>query len=72
MKYLGMDVHAKSTTWCLLDASGEVAREGSVATTAATLAALVQELAREEPILAGQEVGTMSYLVHDTLSAIGT
>jgi transposase len=67
-----MDVHAKSTTWCLLDASGEVVREGSVATTTTTLAALVQELAREEPILAGQEVGTMSYLFHDALSAIGT
>lgn len=26
---LGMGVHAKSTTWCLLDASGEVAQEGS-------------------------------------------
>jgi transposase len=72
VKYLGMDVHAKSTVWSLLDASGEVEREGSIGTTAPALAALVQELAREEPILAGQEVGTMSYLVHDALSAIGT
>jgi transposase len=67
-----MDVHSKSTVWCLLDRSGEVEREGSVETTAAALAALVQELAGEEAVLAGQEVGTMSYLVHDTLTAAGT
>ena len=24
MRYLGMDVHAKSTVWCLVDAQGEV------------------------------------------------
>ncbi len=67
-----MDVHSKSTTWCLLDAGGEVVREGTVETTAAALTALVKELAGEEAILAGQEVGTMSYLVHDALVAAGT
>lgn len=49
MRYLGLDVHAKSTTWCLVDASGQVVREGTVETTTAALTALVQELAREEP-----------------------
>jgi transposase len=72
VKYVGMDVHSRSTVWCLLDASGALEREGSVETTGAALVALVKELSGEGVILAGQEVGTMSYLVHDTLSAAGT
>jgi hypothetical protein len=28
MRYLGMDVHVKSTVWCLLDAAGEVVEKG--------------------------------------------
>lgn len=71
MRYLGMDVHAKSTVWCLLDAQGERVREGKVATDAAVLAALVRELATTGEVLAGQEVGTMTYLVHDALTAAG-
>jgi hypothetical protein len=39
-----MDVHAKSTVWCLLDAQGQVVREGRVATSAPALGALVREL----------------------------
>ena len=69
MRYLGMDVHAK---WCLVDAQGEVVCEGHIPTTAAALAALVRELAQEEPVLAGQEVGTLTYLVHDAVTAAGT
>lgn len=72
MRYLGMDVHAKSTVWCLVEEGGEVIREGRVGTTAAALTALVQELGREGPLLAGQEVGTLTALVHDTLTAAGT
>jgi transposase len=72
VKYLGMDVHSKSTVWCLLDAGGEVIRKGAVETTEPGLAALVKELASEEEIVAGQEVGTMSYFVHDVLTAAGT
>lgn len=67
-----MDVHSKSTVWCLVDAGGEVVKEGTVETTEAALRALVQELASEEEVVAGQEVGTMSYFVHDVLSAAGT
>ena len=72
MRYLGMDVHAKSTVWCLVDADGEVLREGKAPTTAAALTSLVEELGREEELLAGQEVGTLTYLVHDALTAAGT
>ena len=72
MRYLGMDVHAKSTVWCLLDAQGEVVSEGHTPTTAALLAALVRELAQEDTVLAGQEVGTLTYLVHDAVTAAGT
>src|SRR5438132_6008599 len=72
VRYLGMDVHAKSTVWCLLDAQGEVVSEGHTPTTAALLAALVRELAQEDTVLAGQEVGTLTYLVHDAVTAAGT
>src|SRR2546422_2409752 len=67
-----MDVHAKSTVWCLLDAQGEVVSEGHTPTTAAALAARVRELGQEGEVLAGQEVGTLTYLVHDAVTAAGT
>jgi hypothetical protein len=60
MRYLGMDVHSRSTAWCLLDARGETVREGKVETSAAHLAALARELSLEEEVLAGQEVGSMA------------
>jgi transposase len=71
MRYLGMDVHAKSTVWCLLDAQGEVVSQGRVATSGPALGGLVRELAAPEEVVAGQEVGTMTYLVHDTVTAAG-
>lgn len=72
MRYLGMDVHTTSTVWCVVDEQGVVRREGTVPTTAAALTALVHELGREGDLLAGQEVGTLTYLVHDALTAAGT
>jgi transposase len=71
VRYLGMDVHAKSTVWCLLDAQGEVVSQGRVETSATALGALVRELSSTEEVVAGQEVGTMTYLVHDTVTAAG-
>jgi transposase len=67
-----MDVHAKSTVWCLVDQQGAVLREGKAATNAAALTALVQELGKDGDVLAGQAVGTLTYLVHDALTAAGT
>jgi transposase len=67
-----MDVHAKSTVWCLVDERGEVVRESRIPTTAPALAALVRELAQEGEVLAGQEVGTLTYLVHDAVTTAGT
>jgi len=71
VRYCGMDVHATSTVWCVLDERGEVAREGRVATAAATLEALMRELGTQDEVLVGQEVGTMTYLVHDAVTAAG-
>src|SRR5438067_9518821 len=67
-----MDVPAKSTVWCLLDAQGEVVSEGRTPTTAPALAALVRELGPAGEVLAGQEVGTLTYLVYDAVTAAGT
>ena len=72
MQYLGMDVHATATVWCLVDAQGEVLREGQVRTTPAALTALVQALSQAGEVLAGQEVGTLTSLVHDAVTAAGT
>jgi len=50
-----------------------VVREGRVETSAPALRALVRELSPpEEVLVAGQEVGTMTYLVHDTVTAAGS
>ena len=70
MRYLGMDVHVKSTVWCLLDAGGEVVEKGKGSTTAAELTSLVQRLAKDEPLVAAQECGKLSHFVHDVLSPL--
>ena len=70
MRYLGMDVHVKSTVWCLLDAGGEVVEKGKTPTTAAELTGLVQRLAKDEPLVAAQECGKLSHFVHDVLSPL--
>ncbi|MGH8896653.1 MAG: IS110 family transposase [Egibacteraceae bacterium] len=72
MRYLGMDVHAASTVWCLVDAHGEVVNEGRASTTVAGLTTLLRELGPADELLAGQEVGTLTYLVHDAVTATGT
>src|SRR5262249_37559796 len=64
-------VHAASTVWCLLEAQGDVVGEGRTATTAAALTALMRELGPADELLAGQEVGTLTYLVHGAVTAAG-
>ena len=71
MRYLGLDVHCGATVWCLLDDTGEVVERGKVATTAPALTALVKRLSDGHELLVGQEVGAMSYFVHDTMTAAG-
>jgi len=71
MKYLGIDVHVTTSVWCLVDASGAVLERGKTATTTPELTALVQRLGEDDELLAGQEVGKLSYFVHDTLTAAG-
>ena len=71
MRYLGLDVHEKTTTWCLLDDKGAVVKRGRVDTTALALGELVSGLTQAQPLLAGQEVGAMSTFVHDVISTTG-
>lgn len=71
MRYCGMDVHATSTVWCVLDEQGEVVSGGRIATTTAALEGLVQELRAAGELLVGQEVGTMTYLARDAVTAAG-
>lgn len=50
--------------WCLLNAQGELVEQGSTETTIPGLQALVARLGKDD-LLAGLEVGAMTYLVHD-------
>src|SRR3989442_9043157 len=71
VRYLGMDVHATCAVWWLLEGTGAVVGGGCVATTTAGLAALLREVGGGADLVAGHEVGTMAYFVHDTLTAAG-
>jgi hypothetical protein len=44
VKYLRIDVHVKTSVWCLLDEAGQIAGQGKVATTAPALTALLKPL----------------------------
>lgn len=71
MRYIGLDVHVTATVWCLLDEAGEVVGRGKTPTTAPALTALVRRVGDNHELLIGQEVGTMSYFVHDVVTAAG-
>lgn len=68
MRYLGLDVLSKSTVWSLHDSQGEI-EHGKIETTGPELQKLVKRLSEADELLVGQEVGTMSHFVHDTLNA---
>lgn len=71
MRYLGLDVHAKATVFELVDGAGAVLDVGRIPTTASGLAVLVRRLSRVDDVVAGQEVGGMTYYVHDGLTGLG-
>ena len=71
MRYLGLDVHAKATVFCLLGADGNEVEHGKVETTGPGLKALVERVGPADELLVGQEVGSMSYFVHDAVTAVG-
>ena len=70
-KYLGIDVHTNSSTWCLIGENGEVLDEGKVPTTVPDLQELVKELTKDGELVVGQEVGGMAYFVRDAMTAPG-
>lgn len=71
MRHLGLDVHSGATVWCLLDDAGKVVARGKVPTTATGLTKLVEQLRESDELVAAQEVGSMSYFVHDVLTDAG-
>ena len=71
MRYLGIDVHSSASVWCLLDQHGETVSRGRAQTTYPSLAMLARQLSAEEGLLAGHEVGTQVYLVHDAFTDAG-
>jgi transposase len=71
VRYLGIDVHSSASVWCLLDERGEQAARGRIETSYGRLKALATELSTSEPLIAGHEVGTQVYLVHDAFTDAG-
>jgi transposase len=58
-----------SHVWCLLDETGEIVERGKVATSAPDLTALLKRLTETGVVVAGHEVGKMSYVIHDVCAA---
>lgn len=71
VKYVGIDVHSKSSVWCALDEEGKKLATGKAETTFPALGVLARELGRDDSVVFGQEVGTRTYLVHDAITAAG-
>jgi len=71
VQYLGIDVHSAASVWCLLDDCGQQVATGRSDTTFPALRNLACELAADDELLAGQEVGTQAYLVHDAFTNAG-
>jgi transposase len=71
VKYLGIDVHSSASVWCLLDEHGEQVARGRIDTSYDKLEALATQLSAAEPLIAGHEVGTQVYLVHDAFTDAG-
>ena len=71
MKYLGLDVHLKSTVWCLLDDEGATVAHGKSDTTMVGLRQLLNKLSPHGELTAGQEVGSLCYFVSDVFNSCG-
>jgi transposase len=71
MRYLGLDVHSKATVGWLLDAAGGEVEHASLPTTAPALQQLIERCAAGGELLVGQEIGSLSYFVHDVVTAAG-
>jgi transposase len=69
MKYIGLDVHVKTTVWCCLDETGKIVERGKTPTTPTELSKLVEQIGRGEDAVFAQEAGKMSHLVYDVLTA---
>ena len=72
MRYLGLDVHSKTTVASLLDATGTEVRTATIPTTLPALQALVGQMRLADDLLVGHEVGGLSHFVHDVVAATGT
>jgi hypothetical protein len=70
MRYLGIDVHAITTVWCLLDDQGQSIDRGKIPTTLEGFNSLIAELGGPEDLLAGQEVGKMAAFVYDVMTSL--
>lgn len=71
MFYVGIDVHASTSTYCVLDEAGEIVTKGRCPTTAHGFREVFAALGDPEQIVAGQEVGSFAYFVRDTLTDLG-
>lgn len=70
-QYLGLDVHSKTTSFCLMDQGAAVLAEGEIPTSTDAFRRLFEELRLGEDTLAGLESGTQAEWCSHVLSAGG-
>ena len=70
MKYVGMDIHKKSTTFCVIDDDGQVCKRGKVQSDEAYWLGVVGPWPAEEVTVA-LETGNMTWWVVDVLRRAG-
>jgi transposase len=69
--YIGLDVHSKQTTYCVMAESGTLVEQGSVVTEAGELVGLLKKLRATEGTLVGLETGVQSRWVSLVVRSAG-
>lgn len=70
-RYVGLDVHSKSTVYVVQDETGRVMGRGAVETTPSGLGDLREKMALEDGTEVGLETGTMAFYVARLLGRMG-
>lgn len=71
MRYIGMDVHAKQTYFCVKDSGGKRIRRGKVMTNELELGEVVSKELKEDEVSVAIEATTTSWFVQDVLVRSG-
>lgn len=70
MKYIGMDIHKKTTTFCIIDEAGQVLRRGKEASTESSWLGMVSDWPAGS-VRVALETGSLTWWVVDVLRQAG-